>query len=935
MLTLQLLNPWALTLLVLLPLAGWIASRGGVHMPRDRAWFSLALRLLVLALLVLALAMPRVLRTANRLSTVFLVDVSNSITPDQVNAELGWIRSALAAQGPRDQAGVVLFGANAVVEQPLSHLTSLPRFASTVEQGHTDIAAAVRLGLGLLPNTTARRLVLLSDGNENLEQSLDQARIAGAAGVQLDVVPIAKNQTPEVYVKQVVAPDSLREGETFALTVTVVSNVVTRAELRLLTDGQVSSQEAVQIHSGTNSFVFNHQPLPGGPHVFQAIVQPGEDTVSQNNQASAFTNVAGKPKVLIIDGDPGDSTALAAALRSQGTQVDLSTPSGLPADLPTLRAYDTVVLSNVPADRLTPAQMQNLQTYVRDLGGGLLVVGGNKSYGTGNYHNTPLETVLPVTSEVAPREDLPSTAVFFIIESLENNLGIDISREAAKAAINALSPLDQVGVSDGTQPWAIPVQQVNNKAALLSKIDGLQMGDPSSYAPFFDAARQQLLASNAKVKHIILLGDGDASDSYQSQIEAIAAEHITVSVVGTNVLPQDLQLLQNIAQWGQGRYYDGNDPFNIPRLLLQETQLVARPAIVEQTFQPLPAASSPILSGIGASHLPPLKGYVATTPKPTAQVILASNQGDPVLAEWQYGLGRAAAWTSDTKGQWAADWVTWPNFAQFWSQVVKSTLPGQIEQNLQTTISPSAGGASATVTVDSQNANRELQNFLGTTAVVFDPAGTRQEVTLNQVAPGEYQGQFPDSAQGVYLVEIVQRNSRQQVVGAETKGYVVPYSPEYDVVDTNVNLLQQLAAATGGSVLASAADAFAHTLAAPGGATPIWPELAAAALLLFLLDVASRRLRISPAGLLGLVQRFQRRPPAARPAANRVAPSRISQPANFGEAFPAASRSAGPATEPEPAIPAGPAATQPESQDAVRGRLFEAKRRAQAQRRSP
>ncbi|MGH2520313.1 MAG: VWA domain-containing protein, partial [Chloroflexota bacterium] len=468
MLTLQLLNPWALALLVLLPLAGWIASRGGVHMPRDRAWFSLGLRLLVLALLALALAMPRVLRTANRLSTVFLVDVSDSITPDQVNAELGWIRSALRAQGPRDQAGVVLFGANAVVEQPLSRLTSLPRFASTVQRGHTDIAAAVRLGLGLLPNTTARRLVLLSDGNENLEQSLDEARIAGAAGVQLDVVPIAKNQDPEVYIKQVVAPDSLREGETFALTVTVVSNVATSAELRLLTDGQVSSQEAVQIHLGTNSFVFNHQPLPGGPHVFQAIVQPGEDTVSRNNQASAFTNVAGKPKVLIIDGDPGDSTALAAALRSQGMQVDLSTPSGLPADLPTLRAYDTVVLSNVSADRLTAAQLQNLQTYVRDLGGGLLVVGGNTSYGTGNYHNTPLETVLPVTSEVAPREDLPSTAVFFIIESLENNLGIDISREAAKSAINALTALDQVGVSDGTQPVAIPLQQVSNKAALLS-----------------------------------------------------------------------------------------------------------------------------------------------------------------------------------------------------------------------------------------------------------------------------------------------------------------------------------------------------------------------------------------------------------------------------------------------------------------------------------
>src|SRR5581483_5285278 len=686
MITLNFLYPLAFVLLALVPLTLYVAYRSGVHMPRDQAIFSLTLRLMVLLLLVTALASPRIVQRAQSLSTVFLLDASDSVTGDQVNAEINWVRTALKSIGLKDQAGVVVFGQNALVDEPLSHLEDLPAINSSPVKTRTDLADAIRLGMALLPNTTARRMVILSDGNENLDKAIDQARIAGAAGVQIDFVPIAKNDDPEVYVKQVQSPPTLREGESFSVSVTVESNIDTSSRIRLLTDGQVSTEETVQIRRGTDSFIFDHRPLDSGAHNFQASIEPAEDTVAENNTGSAFTNVSGKPRVLIVENQAGDTAALASALESEGTHVETVNPSGMPSDLPTLRNYDTLVLANVPATVITQAEMRVIKTYVQDLGGGLVVIGGDKSYGTGGYNKTPLEDVLPVTSEVAPRRNIPSTAVFFIIESLESNLGIDISREAAKGAINALSPLDEVGVSDGNQDVAIPLQKVTNKPDLVAKVDGLQVGDPASYKPFFDAAHKALLESDAKVKHIILLGDGDATDTYEDQIKAIANDKITVSVVGTNVLPQDLLLLQNIALWGKGRYYDGNDPFDIPSLLLRETQLVAKPAIVEENFQPLLTNVSPIMNGIDPTKLPELKGYVATTPKPTAQPVLASAQGDPILSEWQYGLGRVVAWTSDTKGQWASQWITWPDFAKFWTQVIKRTLPGEIEQNLQTTI---------------------------------------------------------------------------------------------------------------------------------------------------------------------------------------------------------------------------------------------------------
>lgn len=960
--------PQAFLLFVVLAALSVLLSRySRIFLPPARRRLSLGLRLALLALVTLALAQPRIAVPENALNVVFLVDASDSVGSSGEDQAAAWIRQALTHLGPKDRAGVVVFGKDALVEDALSHSDQLPDLASAPVRSNTDIGGAIRLGMAMLAGQGGKRLILLSDGNENAGSAVDEARIAALSGVQVSVMPVQRAPHANVYVERVTVPNTLRKDERFDITGNVQSTVAGQGTLYLFTDGALTSQQTITLHPGANAFDFPHAPAVQGFHTFSVHLETSADSTPENKQASTFGYVSGEPRVLLVEGQPGVGADLDKALTSVGMQVDVTAPTGIPADLAQLRSYDSVTLVNVPATDLPVSLMQTLQLYVQNLGGGLVTIGGDKSYASGQYDGTPLDTMLPLSSQVKPRQNLPSTAVVFIIESLENSLGIDISKEAAKSAIGNLSSNDQVAVNDTGGGWAVPMQNVTDKAGIDAKIDAMQPSDPSSYAPALNAAWQALLSSPAKTKHIILMGDGDAADSYQPLMQSIAAAGITTSVVGTNVQPSDLAVLQEIATDGKGRYYDGNDPFDIPELLVKETQLVARPAIVEEAFKPVVAASSPVLKGIDPATLPPLLGYVATTAKPTAQLILESNQQDPLLAQWQYGLGHVLSWTSDAGARWAGNWGNWSQFATFWSQVVRESLPSNVDQNLQVSVTPDAQGAH--VTVDAVAADQSYRNFLNTQATVVNPNTTQSTVPLQQTAPGRYEGDFPTPDQGTYLLQIVQTDSKGNVVALQPTGYAVDYSPEYRDNGTNMALLQKLPQMTLGRVLSSADQAFQHDLAGSSGQVLLWPWLLLAALLLFLADVAVRRLRLSTRELRWLWSRAGRRVHAlegdgrlaglrqriletraqhkAPHAAEQVLSSRLRRPqapAADGslstvaarlqqQRNQAAARNAGAATMVRPRVPTAseaPVATTPaaEASGTTRSRLLEAKRRA-------
>ncbi len=377
-------------------------------------------------------------------------------------------------------------------------------------------------------------------------------------------------------------------------------------------------------------------------------------------------------------------------------------------------------------------------------------------------------------------------------------------------------------------------------------ISRMQPGGGTEIYPALKEAFEALVPLDAKVKHIILLTDGEAPRGpYEDLAKQMDAAQVTVSTVGIGS-DADTNLLQELAQLGHGRYYDGNDPFDLPQLLVKETQQVQRAAIVEEDFTPLPIATNPAIEGIDIRKAPPLRGYVATTAKPQSTVLLASRELDPVLSEWQYGLGRVMAWTSDAKNLWASRWLEWPDFGRFWAQLVKRTDRPPEDPNRQVTVK--IEGDHARITLDAQTGaeqpDRHYLNFLPTQAVLVNTKGGQTTVPLPQVAPGRYEASVPVQNDGVYTVTAMQTGpTGEQAV--QSSGFVVPYSPEYGLTGTDQTKLEALARRTGGKLVTDPADAFAHTLPSVGAPRALWPLLMLLLVLLTVADVGVRRVRIS------------------------------------------------------------------------------------------
>jgi uncharacterized membrane protein len=839
-----------LLLLLLIPIAILVLltwQRMSLPFPRPQRYLILASRLALFTLIVTALAGATVSVPISRQAVVFVGDISASTTPQRAFMEQ-WITDAIHHKRSEDQVGIVAVGRNALVEQSVRQQIDFSQFESTPDTNYTDLAAGLRLAAAILPQDSERRIVLLSDGQQNLEDALQEAQLLQQEGIRLDVVSIPPFNGPEARIDDLTAPSILHTNERFLLHARFFSSVAQRVTLHVYLDQTIVLQQSLQLNVGEQDITFTLNSPPAGFHTYRITMDAPQDTISQNNEAAVFVNVQGPPHVLVIEGSPGAGQNITSAL--QATHIDVSV--GVPIDVPTtlegLVKYDAVVLADVPAADLGTTRMQVLQAYVRDLGRGLVVSGGENSYGVGGYANTPLEETLPVRMDIPQHKDTPSIAVVLIVESLEVNTSVNISKEAAKGVINLLSPRDYVGVSAAYGNLEIPLQHVTNKTAINQTIDKLNPNDPPSYMPDLIAAETALLHSEAKIKHVILLGDGDATDSYAKQVIKMTHEHISVSVVGTNIgTYDDLTMMQQIAAWGKGRFYQADNPNTIPQILLNETRQAARRAFIEEPFVPAVITPHPILTGL--SSLPQLTGYVATTPKSAAQVVLASHLDDPVLAIWQYGLGRVVAWTSDALGLWTANWLQWSDAARWWANLVSWTIATPTNQLI---VNSEIVGGNGHIIVDIPPETSTTTGKVNQQQVqvkIIAPDLSQQSIALQPTAPERWEGTFPTTQVGAYLLRVTWQARSSPTTGSSgqlttTTGLVVPYSPEFSSSGTDIHFLNQLAHAGDGSVLNpnDTASAFSTNLPPVYASLSIVFWLFALAALLLPVDIALRRL---------------------------------------------------------------------------------------------
>jgi uncharacterized membrane protein len=879
--------PVFLLLLIALPLfvgLGW-PSRGP---SRRREIVSLALRLLMVLGLILGLAGLEIRRQTEALSVVFLVDDSDSmrvpVAAGNVTATprllaLEYVRQALKEMGPNDQAGLILFGGDAVVERPLSASSELEGITSKVTSLQTDLAGAIRLGLALLPSDTARRLVILSDGAETSGDAFEAARLAAANGTQIVVVPFSITAGAEALLTAVSAPTRLREGEQFALEINVSSTADQQVGVRVLAGSAVAYEGVLQLRRGPNAFSL---PLEAGPPGFaayrvQLIPLNNADTFYQNNELAAFSQISGPPRVLMVtnpaprDGVEGYRELL-AALQASGLQVQTTLPRDLPSELPALSEYASVILVDVPARVLSPRQMAALEIYVRDLGGGLVAVGGPTSFGLGGYYKTPLEAVLPVEMQIKDEKRFPKVSMVVVMDksgSMSAQEGgvtkMQLADEGAARVAELMHDFDELTiVAFDTAPVDVigPISGVDREqAAARARTIGPGGGGILVLEALQYAASVIRQSPNA-TRHIILLADGSDAENQNGARELVrelAAEGVTLSVVSLGQGP-DTPFLEDIATLGNGRFHLTENAASIPEIFTSETTEIQRNYIIEETFFPRQNAPSPILAGI--SSVPALQGYVGTTARDTATTILisdlASGYQDPILAVWQYGLGHSVAWTSDATGRWAKNWVSWEQFARFWAQAVRYTLSEGAPSNADVQVQPH--GEQAAIVVDAQSDTGAYLNGLSMQANVVGPDGQTQTITLPQTAPGRYSGVFTPVAEGAYLIRVTGTEAGGPAGApaalAQTAGWVLSYSPEYQVevradeaqaVPAGARLLLQMAQLTGGGEFnGEYAAVFAHDLVAPpSAAQPVWPWLLLAAALLLPFDIAVRRLVIT------------------------------------------------------------------------------------------
>ncbi len=931
--------PLALLLLLLLPAAaalGWPARGYG----RRREIISLALRLVLLLCLILSLAGLELRQNSDNLAVVFLIDISDSMPETAQVLAADYVRQAMQAMGPEDQAAVIAFGGDALVERAMSPSQALDAVTSIPTTNQTDLAEAIRLAMALYPPDAARRMVILSDGAATTGNAAEAARLAAAAGVEIVVVPFVISPGPEVLVSDVSAPALLSQGESFDLSLTIEANQAALATLRVFSGGQLAYEGQYALDRGSQTLSL---PLVAGEPGFasyQVQVVTENDTYYQNNEMAAFSHVQGPPRVLVVAPPAGEAlssapdsatrpdefTALLNALQAAGFIYELVRPAQMPSELPTLAEYAAVVLIDVPARQLSNRQMESLQTYVRDLGGGLVSVGGPTSYGVGGYYHTPLEETLPVDMQIKDEERRPDLAIVFIIDhsgSMADTSGgaskLDLAKEAAIRSVGLLMPMDRVGVIafDDTAQWVVQMTDMSDPQAVTNAIGSIRLGGGTDILAGLQAMAAVLPSDPANIKHVILLTDGGADPTgIPELVENLYNEYgITLTTIGVG---QDAApFLPVLAELGGGRYHFADNPASIPSIFTEETTLATRSYIIEETFYPQVASNSPILSGI--TETPPLYGYVGTSAKETAQTILVSHLGDPILAAWQYGLGRAVSFTSDATGRWAQDWLNWQGFPAFWAQAVRYVLSDQSFSPLEVQIEHSGETARLVVEAAERSTDGSVDYFNGYTlqANIIPPSGETISVTLQQVAPGAYEAAFIPTGQGAYLVRVSGQPAEEggQALG-ETAGWVLSYSPEYRFLESDPQALYLLAAANGGRLAGEdPAQAFEHTLTARRAARPLWPALLTLAALLLPLDIAVRRLVLTRGDLQRLGQHLRQgiRLPA-RLAARSSAISAPARPEQMDQLLQAKQRTRQARIPAEPApqpLPPSPPPAQP------------------------
>src|SRR5262245_37729047 len=503
---LELTHPLFLLGLLALPVLVWYFYRGLTDFAHWQRVLSLTSRAVVVTLLVLSLAGLTLLKPTREQFVVFAIDESLSVGDEAKKAVDAYLEQAAKAAGA-NRVAYLAFAA----EPGLVH-AERGKSSPQIDRKATNLAAALEVAAAAIPPDYVPHIVVLSDGNQTIGDAL-KATLRG--GVPVSAVPLSTRSEPEVQVSSVSVPAQVREGEPFYVEVVIDANHDDEGTIEVFRGAHKVVSEKRKIKKGENRLRFRQTVTGEKLAQFTAHVTGFNDFLQDNNAASGLVYSSGKPRVLLVENDVKLARHLGWALEQEGIQVDVRPSKGLPDSLSDLQNYELLMLSNIPATDLTQRQMEVCRTYVQDLGGGLIMLGGDQSFGLGGYYKTTLEEILPVRSDFEKEKEKPSLAMVLVIDKSGSMGGtkMELAKDAAKGAVELLGPNDKVGVIafEGETYWVSEVMPCSNKSYILDRISSIEAGGGTRMYPAMEEAYEALKNTVAKLKHVIILTDGISS----------------------------------------------------------------------------------------------------------------------------------------------------------------------------------------------------------------------------------------------------------------------------------------------------------------------------------------------------------------------------------------------------------------------------------------
>ena len=823
-----------------------------VRQMRYRGRFYLAVRGCLVFCIFLALSGVRLYKGSSQTATVFVVDYSNS-NEAHIGEMEEYLAEAVSHMPAGNVYGIVTFGKNTLVEQFLTSEKHYAGLMTVPEKTATNFEEAVSKALMMIPAEYSKRLVVLTDGKETRGDIRNMAQALTASRAEFLTLLFSQEEKPDAYIDSVVLPSYLYPGDKYSITVLVESNFDTEAVLALYDGSRQTAANNVHLNRGRNRFVFSAQVnAEAGRNSMETLrvqVQAQGDTCAENDSYNAYSIVEMPPSVLVISGQETDTSGFASVLNAAGCNYSMVSALNAPNEINAMLEYKAMILVDTYIDELPDGFLANLETYVKDYGCGFVCCGGENSYALGGYRDTVLETVLPVEMQLRSFNEIPSMAMVMVIDrsgSMSSSVdgrrlsNLDMAVRAAEVAVDNLGDSDYVGILtfDDRYQWQTELRQADDKQTIKDQLWQIEEGGGTTIKPALQEAYHVLSKNPASVRHVVLLTDGmGETKDYSDIISAYAGSGITLSTVAVGE-GADQKTLEQLADMCGGRYYYSDSSSDIPRIFAQEVFLGSDSYIQNGVFSLAVQGGHELTANLFADGWPALYGYVAATPKTASNpVIVSGEKGDPLLTVWQYGLGRSAAWNSDVTGEWSGAFAGQEDYVQLWKRIVDYTTGNTNLGEDRVEVVTAGDQTEILYRTEDFDSGTEIM------VTVINPSEEKTEERLRASAPGSYSAKISTPQAGLYHFNIC-RTKGGEIQNYMTTAAAVQFSDEYKFDVSAASYLKF--AEQYGRLLTGKEKLWTRIAAGERAGYPLTNWLLAFALVLFLADVAMRRLQYVP-----------------------------------------------------------------------------------------